>query len=169
MWRCFAGKWFRAFRTKVSPSSFKLQVLCFFMDLKLFKLRWFFSETSETIYPVTSLKTQILDYAVTKTSEIAKVFMNFDFNENPFWDSSVITREQADIAKIKLACMDIFLENAPKKSEIDNMLELCEQDGIYKMQFLYIFKVSALFPHQVGNSIHCNATSSRNTSTVLYV
>jgi len=45
----------------------------------------------------------------------AKVYMNFDFNENPFSYSRVVTREQADMAKIKLACVDIFLENAPKK------------------------------------------------------
>jgi len=40
--------------------------------------------------------------------------MNFDFNENPFNDSRVVTREQADMAKIKLVCADIFLANAPK-------------------------------------------------------
>jgi len=43
--------------------------------------------------------------------------MNFDFNETPFSDSRVITHEQADMAKIKLACVDIFLENAPKKKK----------------------------------------------------
>jgi hypothetical protein len=61
------------------------------------------------------VKTQILDYVVGKTTEIAKVFMNFDFIENPFSDSRVVTREQADMAKMKLVCVDIFLANAPKK------------------------------------------------------
>jgi hypothetical protein len=61
------------------------------------------------------VKTQILDYDVAKTTEIAKVFMNFDFNETPFSDSRVVTREQAGMAKIKLVCVDIFLRNAPKK------------------------------------------------------
>jgi hypothetical protein len=61
------------------------------------------------------VKTQILDYAVPKNSETAKDFMNFDFNENPFSDSRVVTREQADMAKIKFVCVEIFLTNAPKK------------------------------------------------------
>jgi hypothetical protein len=65
--------------------------------------------------------------------------MNFDFNGNPFGDSRVVTREQAYMAKIKLVCVDIFLANAPKKSEIDNMFEVCELDGIYKLQFVSLY------------------------------
>jgi hypothetical protein len=44
--------------------------------------------------------------------------MNFDFNETRFSDSRVVTREQADMAKIKLACVNIFLANGPKKKKV---------------------------------------------------
>jgi hypothetical protein len=43
--------------------------------------------------------------------------MNFDLNETPCSDSRAVTREQADMAKIKLVCVDIFLANAPKKKK----------------------------------------------------
>jgi hypothetical protein len=96
--------------------------------------------------------------------------MNFDFNENPFSDSRVVTYEQADMAKIKLVCVDIFLANAPKEVKQTICLRCVnETECINCSSFLYIFIVSALFLHQVGNSIHCNVTSSRNTSTILYV
>jgi len=97
--------------------------------------------------------------------------MNFDFNETPFSDSRVITHEQADMAKIKLACVDIFLENAPKKkSEIDNILELCEQGGIYKMQFVSLhFQGIGFVPSSDRQQYTLHWTSSRNTNTVLYV
>jgi hypothetical protein len=105
------------------------------LGLKLFELRFHFFRNFGNHLPShtdISQKTQILDYAVAKTSEIAKLFMNFDLNENPYGDSRVVTREQADMAKIKLVCVDILLANAPlKKSEVDNMFELFERDGIY--------------------------------------
>jgi hypothetical protein len=43
------------------------------------------------------------------------------------------------MTKIKLACVDIFLANVSKKSEIDNMFELFERDGLYKLQFVSLY------------------------------
>jgi hypothetical protein len=88
------------------------------LGLELFELRFHFFRNVRNHLPshtVISQKTQIIDYAVAKTSEIAKVFKNFDLNENPYSDSEVVTREQADTAKVKRVCVDNLLAYAPKK------------------------------------------------------
>jgi hypothetical protein len=72
------GKWFLTLPRNASPSSSKFQVLFFFIGLELFELRFHFFRNVGNHLPshtVISHKTQILDYDVAKTSEIAKFFL----------------------------------------------------------------------------------------------
>jgi hypothetical protein len=126
---------------------------------------------SGTNYPATqstSQRTGILDYVLAETSEIGTVFTKFDFDEKPFGDSRFVIWEQADMTEIKLECLDIFLVNTPK-TERDKYAYVSYTREKESMNWsLFIFS-SYQRPHQVRNSIHCNATSFRNASTVLCI